>query len=303
MSGEQPLADFGASRTYRRTARDHVGRRPVARDGKMRPMTTVNRPDLVTSLRQALEACPEVDAAWEGGSAAFDTHDELSDIDVVAVVADNALDHVFANVEAALGALSPVALRVDMPPSPGWRQKFYRLRDASEFLVVDLVLLRRSDPLQFREVELHGNGRTWIDRRGLHGETHLDLPADAAAARARVPALRDNFAMFQHLATKERLRVQAVEALHFYQAFALRPLVEALRLLHCPQRRVFSVRYLARDLPPKVVERVTSLSFISDLDDLADKHDQVQTWFAQVMQSLEHDRPGGIPGPEGQSAA
>jgi predicted nucleotidyltransferase len=269
----------------------------------MRPMTTVNRPYLVACLRQALEACLEVDAAWEGGSAAFDTHDALSDIDAVAVVADDALDHVFATVEAALGALSPVALRIDMPPSPGWRQKFYRLRDASEFLVVDLVLLRRSDPLQFREVELHGNGRTWIDRRGLLDEAHLDLPADAAAARARVPALRDNFAMFQHLATKERLRGHAVEALHFYQAFALRPLVEALRLLHCPQRRVFSVRYLARDLPPKVVDRITSLSFISDLDDLADKHDQVQTWFAQVMQSLEHDGPGGVPGPEGQPAA
>jgi len=266
-------------------------------------MTTVTRPALVASLRQALEACPEVDAAWEGGSAAFDTHDTLSDVDAVAVVSDDAVDHVFAVIEAALDALSPVTLRVDMPPVQGWRQRFYRLRDASEFLVVDLVLQRRSDPLQFREVELHGHGRTWIDRCGLLGEAHLDLEADAAAARARVPALRDHFAMFQHLATKERLRGHAVEALHFYQAFALRPLVEALRLLHCPQRRVFSVRYLPRDLPPDVVHRITALSFVNDLDDLASKHDQVKAWFAQVMQSLERDGPGSVARPEGRPNA
>lgn len=260
-------------------------------------MTTVMRPALVACLKQALENCPQVDAAWEGGSAAFDTHDALSDVDAVVVVADDAVDTVFADVEAALQALSPVALRVEMPPAPGWRQRFYRLRDASEFLVVDLVLLRRSDPLQFREQELHGRGRTWIDRRGLLGPAHLDPLADAAAARARVPVLRDHFAMFQHLVTKTRLRGHAVEALHFYQAYALRPLVEALRLLHCPQRRMFSVRYLARDLPADVVARITALSFVNDLDDLALKHAQVQAWFAQVMQSLEHWGPGGGSGP------
>lgn len=55
--------------------------------------------------------------------------------------------------------------------------------------------------------------------------------------------------MFQDIPTKERLRGRAVEALNFYQAMTLHPLIEALRPLHCPQRRGFSVRYLARDAP------------------------------------------------------
>ena len=107
----------------------------------------IERRALVAHLQRTLQAMPEVDAAWEGGSAAFRSDDGLSDVDAVAVVADDAVEPTFVQVEAALGALSPVVLRHDAPAAPGFRQKFYRLRDAGEFLVVDLVLIRRSDPL------------------------------------------------------------------------------------------------------------------------------------------------------------
>jgi hypothetical protein len=67
----------------------------------------------------------------------------------------------------------------------------------------------------------------------------------------------------------------------------LRPLVEALRLLHCPQRRGFGLRYLARDLPADVVARVTGLAFVQDLADLERKHAEAQKWFWETMNALE----------------
>jgi hypothetical protein len=158
--------------------------------------------------------------------------------------------------------------------------------------VVDLVLIRRSDPLLFRETELHGQGQAWFDRRGLLVEAHLDAASDVAQARARVPALASGFAMFQHIVTKERLRGRAVEALMFYQAMTLRPLVEALRLLHCPQRRVFGLRYLARDLPADACVRIESLAFVGDLDDLAVKHDEARLWFERCIARLQLHGPG-----------
>jgi predicted nucleotidyltransferase len=258
---------------------------------------SVTRSRLVEVLRQALERIDAVDAAWEGGSAAFDTADELSDVDAVAVVADDAVDATFAQVEAALHALSPVTLRHDVAGAAGYAQKFYRLRDAGEFLVVDFVLIRRSDPLLFREVELHGHGRTWFDRRGILVESRLDAADDMAQARTRIPALASSFAMFQHLVTKERLRGRAVDALVFYQSWTLRPLVEALRLLHCPQRRGFGLRYLARDLPAEASARVEALAFVRDLDDLAGKHAQARLWFDRCIERLLASGPGsGLPG-------
>jgi len=52
-----------------------------------------------------------------------------------------------------------------------------------------------------------------------------------------------------------------------------------------------------------VADRITALSFVIDLDDLASKHDQVKAWFAQVMQSLERDGPGSVARPEGRPNA
>jgi predicted nucleotidyltransferase len=252
----------------------------------------IARAQLVSTLQQALRADDAVDAAWEGGSAAFGSEDELSDVDAVAVVADDAVEATFARVESALDALSPVTLRLDVAATAGYAQKFYRLRDAGEFLVVDLVLLRRSDPLLFREVELHGRGETWLDRRGILVGAHLDAATDMAQAQARIPALAAAFAMFQHIVTKERLRGRAVEALTFYQAMTLRPLAEALRLLHCPQRRIFGLRYLARDLPPDVCARIEDLAFVRDLDDLAVKHEWARLWFDRCIERAHRLGPG-----------
>jgi predicted nucleotidyltransferase len=259
-------------------------------------MNTISRTQLRDVLQRTLQQLEAVDAAWEGGSAAFDGDDALSDIDAVAVVADDAVESTFAQVESALQALSPVALRYDVPATAGYAQKFYRLRDAGEFLVVDLVLMRRSDPLLFREVELHGRGRTWFDRRGLLVDVHLDAARDLAQARERVPVLAASFAMFQHIVTKERLRGRAVDALVFYQSMTWRPLVEAVRLLHGPQRRVFGPRYLTRDLPPAVCERLEALAFVRDLDDLAAKHEQARRWFDACIARLQALGPGsGLP--------
>jgi hypothetical protein len=259
-------------------------------------MSGVDRAALVATLKHSLAGSDAVDAAWEGGSAAFGSDDELSDVDAVAVVADDALDATFARVEAALHALSPVTLRHDVAATIGFVQRFYRLRDAGEFLVVDLVLIRRSDPLLFREVELHGRGQTWFDRHGILNEAHLDVEVDMAQARARIPALAASFAMFQHLVTKERLRDRAVDALAFYHAMTLRPLAEALRLLHCPERRGFGLRYLARDLPGDAVATIEALAFVRDLDDLAGKHDEARHWFDRCIDRLQRFGPGsGLP--------
>jgi predicted nucleotidyltransferase len=250
------------------------------------------RAELIAALQHCLLSLPAVDAAWEGGSAAFGSHDGLSDVDTVIVVADDAIDSTFDAIEAALNALSPVVLRYDTPGTVGFSQKFYRLRDAGEFLVADVVLIRRSDPLLFRELELHGQGTTWFDRRGVLVEAHLDLAEDLAKARARVLTLAGAFHMFQHIVTKERLRGRAVEALSFYQAMTMRPLIEALRLLHGPHTRIFGPRYLARDLPAAACALIERLSFVRDLEDLATKHAEARRCFEACLARLQDLGPG-----------
>lgn len=253
---------------------------------------SITRTHIVDVLRQAFDALPAVLAAWEGGSAAFGRVDAWSDVDAVAVVADEAVDATFAAAEQALETLSPIAQVHRVAGTSGFRQRFYRLRDAGEFAVVDLVLIRRSDPLRFREVELHGRGPVWKDPQGLLVDAHLDAAADAASARERVDALASAFAMFQHLVTKDRLRGRAVDALAFYQAYTMRPLIEALRLLHAPHTRVFGPRYVGRDLPAPAVRELERLSFVHDLADLAVQHAAACRWFDACLARLQASGPG-----------
>jgi hypothetical protein len=247
-------------------------------------------------LRAALERDDAVDAAWEGGSAAFDRDDAWSDVDAVAVVDGDAIEATFGRVERALDVLSPIVRRYHVPATAGYVQRFYRLRDAGEFLVVDLALIRRGDAVPFFEVELHGRARIWFDRRGIALERRLDRDADLAAARARVPVLADGFEMLQHVVTKERLRGHAIDALVFYQQLTFRPLVEALRLLHAPETRIFGPRYLRRDLPAPTCDRLERLLYVRDLDDLARRQDEARAWFGRCLERLGCAGPGsGIP--------
>lgn len=63
-------------------------------------MIPIDRSGLVATTRQALEHNPDVDAAWEGGSAAFAALDAYSDVDAAAVVADHALGAAAISAEA-----------------------------------------------------------------------------------------------------------------------------------------------------------------------------------------------------------
>jgi len=74
------------------------------------------------------------------------------------------------------------------------------------------------------------------------------------------------------------------------------PLVEALRLLHGPERRIFGPRYLARDLPPAACQGIEALAYVHDLADLAGKHEQARHWFDHCIERLQRLGPGsGLP--------
>ena len=96
----------------------------------------------------------------------------------------------------------------------------------------------------------------------------------------------------------ELARGRATDALAFYHAWTLRPLAEALRLLHAPHTRVFAMRYLARDLPADTVRAFERLAFVGDLAQLAHRHAEACAWFEACATRLRaHGPGGGLPPP------
>lgn len=251
----------------------------------------IDRAILLETLTRTLEAQPYIYAAWEAGSTAFGRADQWSDIDLMVDVADDHVEEVFKTVEQALIALSPINLIYEIP-QPAWHghaQKFYRLERASEFLLIDLAVMKHSSTNKFLEVELHGNPRVLFDRAGVVDPPALDHIALSTTLKARLDTLATTFDMFRILAQKEILRGNAVDALVFYQSYTLRPLVELLRIKYTPERYQFSLRYANLDLPEAIFARIERLAFVSDLADLDKKHQEAVEWFFEVLEQIQRD--------------
>jgi hypothetical protein len=256
--------------------------------------TKISREQILSTLRSALEPLPFVLSMWEGGSAAFGRLDDISDIDLQLDVGSGMADASFEAVEGALRTLGPLAFywRLPEPTWHGYPQRFYRLRDAPEFLYIDLVIRPGEQDKRLSEREHHGEPIVIFDKEGLARSTALDRKLVADQLAARIEQLTSAYAMLGSLARKEVLRGHPVDAAGMYHSHTLRPLVEMLRIRYCPLRHGFGLRYVDADLPADVVAELQALCYPRDADHLAQLQLQAAEWFEELAAAIGAEGPG-----------
>ena len=250
---------------------------------------TLSRQRILDALRAVFEPLPYVYAMWEGGAASFDRVDEWSDIDLQVDVEDEWVDEIMALAERTLLELSPLELKFTLP-QPAWHghaQTFFWLRDAGPYLLVDFVVMKHSNMVKFLEREIHGERQVHFDKAGVTTVPPLDPGEFNRQMLQRLETLRVTFPMFQSLAMKELNRGNAIEAFAFYHGQTLRPLIEVLRMWHSPYHYNFHTRYVYYELPADVVGRLEGFFFVGNVDELAEKRRQADTWFWQVVEQLD----------------
>jgi hypothetical protein len=237
----------------------------------------LSRSTIIAALAK-LETHDFIRAATLGGSDATGRADDLSDVDLFVLVAPDtsgtqggstragashgghggagpgaggSIERAAAAIEDVLRSLSPIriAYRLPMRTWHGFHQAFYQLADAPEHLMIDWVIVEVGTPHPWFEVERHGTHRVLFDKDNLVKRAHVDRAAIARTIEKRVADLRQKFALFRHLAPKLADRNLPPDAAYFYQALVLRPVVDMLRITHCPDRHDFGFRYLRDDLP------------------------------------------------------
>lgn len=257
-------------------------------------MTTIksilSRNQIIDTLQRALGAMPAVRAAWLGGSDATGRTDRYSDVDCLALVEDEAVEPVLTAVASALNDLSPIErqYRIPEPTWHGHAQVFYRLQDAPPWLLVDLAILKMSSApdKRFLEVERHGQQQILFDHGDLVQAVPFDRAGHEAAMKTRLLHLGARFDLFHIFVDKAIWRQDPADATGAYHAMTLRPLVELLRMRHCPDRYDFGLRYLQRDLPPDVYQQLEPLFFCSDLADLERKQARAVALFRATLSEL-----------------
>ncbi len=249
----------------------------------------VTHDDVISALRAVLEPLDYTHAMWEGGAVAFDRFDTWSDIDLQIDVEDDRVEEALALIERTLESLSPIDLRHRLP-EPTWHghaQVFYRLRDTSPYLLIDLVVMRHSNSNKFLEAEIHGRALFHFDKSGVSRPPAFDMAAFRARLRDRLAALRVTFELFQVMTLKELNRGNPLEALAYYQGLTLRPLLEVLGMLYRPTRYNFGLRYVYYELPPDVVQKLEPLYFVSGAGDIAARRAEAEAWFRALTAAVE----------------
>ena len=243
----------------------------------------LTREEILSALEKSLNPLEDVYALWEAGAAAFNRIDQYSDIDLMVDVQDDYVAKCWEVIESTLQGFSPIELRFELP-QPAWHghsQVFYRLLNASPFLFVDALVMQHSAPNKFLEVEQHGHARVLFDKLGVTQAPIFDSQALQQKLDKQIQQMKVTFELFQVETTKELNRGNNIEAISFYYASSIRPLVELLRIryMDIPARHKFYTRYIQYDLPNEVVEKLEKLYFVSDAADLVVKHHQAGEWF------------------------
>jgi hypothetical protein len=233
---------------------------------------------------------PDVLAGWEGGSAAFGATDEYSDLDLNFLAADTAaMDELYSAGEAAIGSVSPITLVHAQPPG-----RYYKLEDGGDFFLVDLCLFRAGASGQGLDVERHGRVRRLFDKGNwLEGGSDEASSTEARRLR-RLQDLEGWFAVSQSFVWKAVHRDRQIEALAAFWGYTLRPLVELLRMRYCPARWDFGMRYLDRDLPVDVYQRLHRIMYVQEPAELADHLTRAIEWGEQLLRDLAAGRSNGL---------
>jgi hypothetical protein len=250
-------------------------------------MPHLTREEMVEALKAALLPLDYVHAMWEGGSTAFGRTDQWSDLDLQVETDDERVDEAMEVIANTLAGLSQIEARYDVPPAAafGHTQAFFRLRDAGRFLLVDLCVIKRSNPSKFLEPEIHGRAVFHFNKNEAVTIPTLDWPEHLKRLEARRQRVRARFDMFSSMFEKELNRKNSVGAVDLYFRLLLDSLIDALRIRHCPARFDFKTGYLRYDLPAPVLVELEPLFFVAGLADLREKGEHVRRWFLATIDS------------------
>jgi predicted nucleotidyltransferase len=255
----------------------------------MKVKEKLTRDKVIQTLVNALKSLGYVYAFYEGGAVAFGRVDEWSDIDLYLIVEDTKINETFLAVEEALKSISPVKQKYEVAqlPWPGVSQAFYRLENASEYLIIDLAILKLNSPEKFLQSEIHGNSVFYFNKLDKLSIPPLDKNAFVEKMSERLKRLQARFDMFGNFVQKEINRGNFLEALDLYYTLVLGSLVEVLRMKHNAVHYDFRMRYVHYELPPEVVVKLERLYFVKNARELQDKYREAVEWFLKAVSEVD----------------
>ena len=252
----------------------------------------IKRNDVLTSLIETLKPISFIHGLIEGGATSFDRVDEWSDIDLGLVADDDKLLDSIEFIDQALEKVSPIDVKYKIP-QPTWHgneQIFYRLKNASKYLLIDLVLVKLSEVDDPMPIEIHGHPVVHFDKTHRISLTHLNKEDFFKQVMNHLNESKIKFDLFEIQVSKELNRNNDIEALANYYQFILRPLLAVIKIRYYPQHYDFHTRYVYYDLPIDVVKEIENLYFVATPDELRSKFSLAVQMYNETVSWIEANK-------------
>ena len=232
----------------------------------------MHREEIFNEIINELRSYPQINLLAEGGAKAFRRYDELSDLDLMVDVEDGKAEETVKQFESFLEKLAGIAAVYAAAENKDFQHKFYKLKNADRFAIIDLFIVERSNPVKELEQQIHGDFVIHYDRYGYMKDQVFDKDAFQKKVDAFGKKSKNVFEFFLFQAEKEILRGRYIDALAYYFDLMLKPLIRLLRIKYNPIHYNFELRYLNDELPAGIVKEIEKLLSIKDPEDLKVKY-------------------------------
>jgi len=232
----------------------------------------MHREEIFREIIKELSSYHQINLLAEGGAKAFNRYDELSDLDLMVDVEDGKVDETVKQFESFLEKLAGITAVYTAAENTDFQHKFYKLKNADRFAIVDLFIVERSNPAIELEKQIHGDFVVHYDRYGRMNDQVFDKDAFQEKVDAFGKKSKNVFEFFLFQTEKEILRGRYIDALAYYFDLTLKPLIRLLRIKYNPIHYNFELRYLNDELPDEIIKEIEKLFSIKDPDDLKIKY-------------------------------
>lgn len=239
-------------------------------------------------LKALLSDEPAVLAAWEGGSAATGFLDDFSDLDLVIICEDDAVEELFHRIEAHLAGVYGIErrYRVAEPAWHGFSQCFYKISQVPELFYLDIALIKKSIPNKFTERDRHGDALIWFEKMPLIDPS--PTPADKVSEKGRhfyKMVTQSDFLIITEI-QKALARNNFTEAFPRYFQFLTNQLGVLLNLKYRPCKVDFGLRYAYRDFDSADVKLLEYAMQVNSTEVLREKFKLVLHRYNQLNEEL-----------------
>ena len=220
----------------------------------------MNRNHLVERLRDYVTNHPHILAAWEAGSAATNTLDRYSDLDVLCVAKEDHVETTLQDLLAFIHSIYNVVheFRLPEPTWHGFSQVFLSFEDAEDNVYLDLSVTKESNPDLFTDQERHGIAKVWVDHKGIYQEKHTSKEQINAIKERILKSLSLDFVIILEL-KKALARQNEIDIQTNLMTFLQRFYAPVFNLKYRPAKADFGLRYINRDWPTEAVHQVIEL--------------------------------------------